>query len=302
MDTKNSIWTTGCIQNSVVHMKRDGLENTLSVIYCQFQILRKLAALGVFFALVLFFLGGCAREPLVSVELLNRAGGACESVNIDFNGKSEELKGNVPNGNSSITGGWPYPMPASVTLRWVTEDQSRYSATLAIPLPPKARARFLDYEFVILPGGRANVAVVAWSNSTDAEVKRQVAVTDDLGRDGGPNYRVAIKNTTGANVHGVDVRFGPYAINAGADLSDTGQNFSIATGLPYPVTSLVSLRWVTSDGHPLAKVVDVANVLPSDLNDKCFWFILEEQGNVEVQIVGWNDLRAGKHPDLCHGF
>jgi hypothetical protein len=252
-----------------------------------------------------FALVGCASEPpLTTVELFNRTGGACKSVKIELNGESKELKGNVPNGNSSETADyWPYPMPTNVTLRWVTEDQSQYSAALTLPKPPAARSEFLDYDFVILPNGRANVIVLASSgDATDAQVEQQIKLENKLCCDGGPNYRVAVKDTSRFIVDGLDVRFGTYAVNAGTHLSNTGQNYSIATGLPYPVTKSVSLHWMTSDGHSWDKVIDLTNVLPSELNDKCFWFILKEQGNVEVKIVGWNDLRAGKYPDLCHGF
>jgi len=58
---------------------------------------RKFGALGVFFASVLFLFGGCASDPLVSVELLN-AQGACPSVYIDLNGKSATTEWKLPNG------------------------------------------------------------------------------------------------------------------------------------------------------------------------------------------------------------
>jgi hypothetical protein len=248
-------------------------------------------------AVIPLWLGGCRRAPLVSVELLNRTGAACLDVTIILNGNSHGLGWCAPNSNSSITGGWPYPMPANAEIRWVTEDNTRYSAKLVLPPASARRADFLDYTFVILPNGRADVAVVAWSDESD-----RVADSDSLSRDGGPNYRGALKNTTGGNVQGVDVRFGPYAVNAGTTLNAAGQNYSIATGLPYPVTRLVSLRWVTSGDQSWAKVVDIGDVLPSDLNGKCFWFILGERGSVRVQIVEWNNLRAGKHPELCRGF
>jgi len=209
---------------------------------------------------------------------------------------------NVPNGNASITGGWPYPMPAEATLRWETESQTQYIAAVTIPSPPNGQARSLKYMFVLLPEGRANVAVAARNSSTDDNVTRSLAVYYALGRDGGPNYRVAVKNTTGMKVHGLDVRFGPYAVNAGTHLRNRGQTHSIATGLPYPVTKSASLRWITKDDKEWAKVVDIEDVLPPDLNDKCLWFILKREGDVEVQIVTWDDLRAGKHPELCHGF
>ncbi len=251
-----------------------------------------------------FSLVRCASEPpLITVGLFNRTGGACQSVKLELNGKSEELSANVPNGHSTMTEDWPYPMPTNVTVRWVTDNQSRYSATLALPKPPSSRAEFLDYDFVILPGGRANVMVLAWSGEpTDAKVEHDITLENKMCCAGGPNYRVAVKNMTGGNVDNLDVRFGSYAVNAGTHVDGSGQNYSIATGLPYPVTNSVSLHWVTKDGHPCAKVVDVSNILPPDLNDKCFWFILKENGEVEAQIVGWNELRAGKYPNLCHGF
>jgi hypothetical protein len=147
------------------------------------------------------------------------------------------------------------------------------------------------------------VIVLAQSgDATDAQVEQQIKLENKLCCDGGPNYRVAIKDMTSFTVDGLDVRFGTYTANAGTHLSGTGQNYSIATGLPYPVTKSASLHWMTSDGHSWDKVIDLTNVLPSELNDKCFWFLLKEQGNVEVKIVGWNDLRAGKYPELCHGF
>ncbi len=173
---------------------------------------------------------------------------------------------------------------------------------MSLPPPPPGRARFLDYEFVLLPGGRANVDVIAWSDSTDSATEKALAVKNDLGRDGGPNYRVAVKNTTGMDVDHLDARFGPYAVNPGTHLSASGQNYSIATGLPYPITDSVSVRWVTKDGHLYTKVAALPHLSPSDFNDKCLWFILRDQGDVAVQVVGWSDLRAGKHPELCRGF
>jgi hypothetical protein len=255
------------------------------------------------FAILVSLVGCTSKSPLITVGLFNRTGGACESVKIELNGKSEELKGNVPNGNSTMTEDWPHPMPTNVTLRWITENQSQYSATLTLPKPSVTRPEFLDYDFVILPDGRANVIVIAWSGEpTDTKVENDIALQNKLCCNGGPNYRVAVKNVTGNKVDGLDIRFGPYAVNAGTYVDGSGQNYSIATGLPYPVTKSASLHWVTSGGHSWDKMVDLVNILPADLNDKCFWFILKENGNAEVQIVGWSDLRAGKYPDLCHGF
>lgn len=263
---------------------------------------KSVAACGLLIAFALL-LAGCAGKPLVSVGLFNRTGGACRSVDIEFNGHLEDLGGNVPNGNSGITGGWPYPMPTNATLRWVTEDQNRYAAALTLPKPSVSRAEFLDYDFVILPDGRAKVIVLPWSGEpTDTKVEHDIVLETKLCCDGGPNYRVAVKNTTGFNVDNLDVRFGPYAVNAGTHLSGTGQNYSIATGLPYPIAKSASLRWTTGDGHSWNKVVDLKNSLPSDPDGKCFWFILREQGNAEAQIVEWSALRAGKYPDLCRGF
>jgi len=284
MDTKNSIWTIHCDQNSVNRMK-------------------SVAVWSISFVLG-FSLAGCASEPpLITVGLFNRTGGACQSVKLELNGKTEELNGNVPNGNSTMTEDWPYPMPTNVMLRWVTENQSLHSATLALPKPSVSRPEFLDYDFVILPDGRANVIVLAGSGEpTENKVEHDIVLENKLCCDGGPNYRVAVKNITGSDVNGLAVRFGNYEVNAGTHVDGTGQNYSIATGLPYPVTKSVSLHWMTSDRHSWDKVVDLTNILPSDLNDKCFWFVLKEQGSAEVKIVGWNDLRAGKYPDLCHGF
>jgi hypothetical protein len=269
--------------------------------------LSKLSALAVSQGLLLLMLAGCTGSPLVTVTLLNRTGGACQSVQIDLNGKSEALAGNVANGNADITGGWPYPMPSKATLRWVTDNATSCSATLNIPAPSPARADFLNYEFVLLPAGRAKVAVVSEKDSSDMDAmgraaERAVAIQNDLGRDGGPNYRVAVKNTTGMDVEDVDVRFGPYTVNAGTQLSATGQNYSIATGLPYPVTSSASLRWITKDGQVHTNACTLRDLLPPDLNGKCLWFLLRDHGDATVQIVAWSDLRAGKHPDLCHGF
>jgi hypothetical protein len=266
------------------------------------QKFAKFAPLGVACALGSLLLTGCGRQPLISVNLLNRTGGACQSASVDFNGKSEDLNANVPNGDASISGGWPYPMPRTATLRWVTEDRTPYSATLTVPPAPPGHADFLDYEFVLLPRGRANVAVLAQSGSTEGEAEQAVAVQNDLGRDGGPSYRVAVKNAALTDLHDVDVRFGQYAVNAGTSFSGSGQNYSIATGLPYPVTTSALVRWTTKDGHAYTNIVSLTNLLPSDLNDKCFWFILREQGDVTAQVVGWSDLRAGKHPELCRGF
>lgn len=267
----------------------------------------KLSALIASQALLLPMLSGCMGQPLITVTLLNRTGGACQSVHIDLNGKSEALAGNVANGNADITGGWPYPMPSKATLRWVTESATSYSATVNIPSPSPARSDLLDYEFVLLPAGRANVAVISEKDASDMDsigraAERAVAIQNDLGRDGGPNYRVAVKNATGMDVEGVDLRFGPYTVNAGTHLSATGQNYSIATGLPYPVTTSASLRWITKDGQAHTNACTLRGVLPPDLNGECLWFLLRERGDATVQVVAWSDLRAGKHPDLCHGF
>ncbi len=247
-------------------------------------------------------LTGCARDPLVGVELLNRTGGACDSAYLELNGDQHLFNANVPNGNFSIGGGFPYPMPATATLRWKTEDKIEHSATIDVPAQPRESARFLDYVFVILPKGRAKAAVLAWNETgSQAETERKVSLRDDLGRDGGPNYRVGVKNTTGVNVSDVDVRFGPYAVNAGIHLSGSGQDYTIAWGLPYPVTKSASVRWVTADGREWTRDVDLSDLLPSALDDKCFWFVLTREGDVTVRVVNWNDLRAGKHPDLCRG-
>jgi hypothetical protein len=245
---------------------------------------------------------GCARHPLVSINLMNRTGGACEKAEIELNGKSYLLSASVPNGNASISGGWPYPMPASAKLRWKAENKMEYSATVDIRSPSHERARLLEYEVVILPEGRSNAAVRGWVEPTGVDAARRVTLRDELGRDGGPNYRVAVKNTAGVDVSDLDVRFGPYAVNAGTHLSGSGHDYSIATGLPYPITNSASVRWFTKDGHAWKRVVDLPRVPASDLNDSCFWFVLSREGDVAVRIVNWNALRAGKHLELCRGF
>jgi hypothetical protein len=281
---KNSTSTISGAQNSVNNMK-------------------SMIAWSIFFVLGISF-ASCASEPLTTVGLFNRTGSACPNVKIELNGKSEELKGNVPNGNSDFTSEeWPYPMPTNITLQWVTENHSNYTATLSLPKPSVRHAEFLDYHFVILPNGHANVIVIAWSGEpTQTKVEHDIVLENKLCCDGSPNYRAAAKNSTGGTIDNLDIRFGSYMVNAGTHIDGTGQNYSIATGLPYPITKSASLHWTTSDGHSWNKIVDLTNVLPSSLDDKCFWFILKEQGNAEVKIVDWNDLRAGKYPDLCHGF
>lgn len=249
---------------------------------------------------VMFLFCGCMGTPLVSVALMNRTGGGCEKVSLDLNGNVTDLSGHVPNGNSSISGGWPYPMPPKATIHWITEDQKSYSATLNLPKLSKT-GEFLDYEFAILPNGLAKVGVFTWTDIIDADIERTIAAKNELGCDGGPNYRVAVKNMTGLVARDVDVRFGSYSVNAGLQLDNIGQNFSIASGLPYPVTKSASLRW-RSDDRAWTNTVDLESLLPSNLNDKCFWFILEKEGNIQTQIVDWNDLRAGKHPELSKGF
>jgi hypothetical protein len=193
-------------------------------------------------------------------------------------------------------------MPKTATLRWVAEDQTSNSVTLALPQTPPGHTGFLDYEFVLLPRGRANVVVLTQNGSGEEEVSKAVAAKDDLGRDGGPNYRVAVKNAAGTDLQDVDVRFGQYTVNAGTSLNDSGQDYSIATGLPYPITQSALVSWTTKDGHAYTNIVSLTNLLPKDFNDKCFWFIVRQQGEVAVQIVAWSELRAGKHPQLCRGF
>jgi hypothetical protein len=255
---------------------------------------------GLFIAALVFV--GCIRsDPYVSIKMMNRTGGACEGVSLELNGSKTDFGLWVPNGNSGISGGWPYPMPPKATIYWITQDQTSHSATLNLPKLPKV-GEFLDYEFVILPCGRAKVLVFTWTDRVDSDIERKIADINELACDGGPNYRIAVKNITGLVVRDVDVRFGTYTVNAGLLLSNTGQNYSIASGLPYPVTQSASLYWKTSDGHNWMKTINLDSILPSNLNDKCFWFILQKGGEVRMQIVDWDDLRAGKHPELSKGF
>jgi hypothetical protein len=200
-----------------------------------------------------------------------------------------------------IGGGWPYPMPPTATLRWVTEDGRSHSATVNIPRPRSTWVDFLQYSFVLLPDGRANAAVFGWSGRiTDGEVDKQVAAENDLGRDGGPEYKVAMKNATSHAIQSTDARFGPYVVTRG-HFSATDQDHFIKHALPYPVTKLAEVRCTLDNGQKYAKIVDLSD-LPSDLNGKCIWFILKPQGDVAARVVSWSDLRAGKHPDLCRGF
>ena len=149
--------------------------------------MKSVAAWSISFALVLL-LAGCASKPLITVKLFNRTGGACQSVSIELNGKSEDLAGNVPNGDSDFTSDyWPNPMPANATLRWVTQDQSRYSITLGLPKSSVSHAEFLDYEFVILPSGRASLILLAWSGEpTETKVEHDIVLENKLCCDGGP--------------------------------------------------------------------------------------------------------------------
>jgi len=260
-----------------------------------------------FFVGIVLFLIGCvngASKPLISVELMNRMGGVCKNVEIELKGKPYELVANVPNGNTSITDdSWPNPMPTNAVLQWTTDNQSNYTAKLLLEKPSVDHPEFLDYYIVMLPNGRANALVNAWSGEpTDAKVNQDIVLEDKLCCDGGPNYRVAVKNLTGGVIDNLNIQFGSNTVNAGTHVDGTGQNYSIATGLPYPATKSTSLHWKTNDGNSWDKIVDLTTNLPSDLNDKCFWFIIGKQENVEVKVVDWKDLRAGKYPDLCHGF
>ncbi len=146
----------------------------------QFTIHSKLTVASMVLIPVVFALIGCGGDPLVSVDLLNRTGGACDSAYIELNGKHHLFNTNVPNDDSSISGGFPYPMPATATLRWKTEDKIEHSATIDIPAQPRERTRYLDYVFVIFPEGRASAAVLAWNEPTEAQVNHDVAVQDDL--------------------------------------------------------------------------------------------------------------------------
>src|SRR5262249_14490629 len=102
-------------------------------------------------------LPGCSRDPLVSVELINRTGGACDRAYGGLKGTTPLFNANVPNGDSSITGGFPYPMPATATLRW-SQNKVEHTATVDVPPQPPQRASSLHYLFVILPDGRAKAA------------------------------------------------------------------------------------------------------------------------------------------------
>ena len=48
---------------------------------------------------------GCGGDPLVSVELWNRTGGACDSTYVELRGTFHLFNTNVPNDDSGITGG-----------------------------------------------------------------------------------------------------------------------------------------------------------------------------------------------------
>lgn len=215
-----------------------------------------------------------------------------------------------------MEGMWPYPMPPKATLSWTTESNA-YSIPLTLPVVTNRHPDFIEYYFVILPNGRAKVAATAWSSSTYAGPEREfrqfpiasqtdvelgIKIENDLCRDGGPDYRVGVKNKTGVKIEDVGVKFGSYTVNGGSMLNNTDEDSNIAVGLPYPVTDSASLHWVTQDGHSWDKVLDMAKILPLNLDRKCFFFVLKENGNAEVQIVDWNDLRAGKHPDLRSGW
>ncbi|GAB5517660.1 MAG: hypothetical protein Rhob2KO_53850 [Rhodopirellula baltica] len=189
-------------------------------------------------------------------------------------------------------------MPSTVTLRWVTEDNAHHAATVNIPALSSDQPTSVRYSFALFPEGRANVAVTDNSMSVD----QCIDIENELGCDGGPNYRVAVKNVTGLDAKKVAVRFGSHLVNAGTHVNSTGQNYSIARGLPYPLTESADIYWTTSDGREWSDEVNLIDLYSTELSDHCLWFILGTNGDVTFQIVLWDDLRAGHHPNLCRGF
>lgn len=272
---------------------------------------------------------GCGRpsQPLVSVGLHQRTGQHCADFSIELNGRKNCVFGGElgVNGNSSVTGGWPYPMPAEVTLQWTTEDNKHHVVKQALPAIPAGRADFLDYEIVLLPEGRANAlahtnvfrpylkrGAPEWEERAKLDDVESTARGEALNRmccDGGPMYWVCVKNLDAKRFAKYAVRFGKHTVAGGKwSVLDPdehhppprrgNQGTCFTSGLPYPITAHADVEWTTADGKAFAKQVDLVAVLPRELDGTCLCFFLDGKGECRLTTIRWKDLQAGKHPEV----
>ena len=247
--------------------------------------------------LLVFLAAGCGHRPYYGLTVLNRTGQRCREIVIEFGGRTEHFPGGL-NGNIGISGGYPNPSPAQAKVRWTTESGDRHEQTVKFKSLKGAALGKVDYVFVIRYDGTAEAAPF-----THAEKMRNLDA--QLACGGGPAYMVGVKNLTSRKLDDVEVRFGEFQVNAGSRVvmgPEYNDGWSITYGLPYPVTDAAQIQWKTADGAPHTAEVALRPGIPDDLNGVCICFLLGDAPSASMRAVPFDELRAGKYPELHPGW
>lgn len=253
---------------------------------------RRLSILLVVLAVV-----GCARRPYYGLEVLNRTGQECREIVIEFGGLLEEFPPHTLNGHVGTSAYFPNPSPSEATIRWTTESGERHVKTLKLKSLKGADLDKVDYVFVIRYDGSADAAPFTHDEKV-AGLDAQFACA------GRPAYMVGIKNLTDAKLTDVVVRFGDFQVNGGGHVEGPKYNdgWSFFGGLPYPVTDSAHIHWKTAGGIDHSCEVALMPELPADLNGVCICFLLGNAQNASMRAVPFEELRAGRYPDLHRGW
>ena len=236
------------------------------------------------FPLVEFVQAEYFPPTLYNLRVVNRTGQECEQVSIDF-GTRKVLFQNEWEKN----GRFPDPAPTEATVHWTTKDGTRHTQAVALKSLRGKELHGVTYYFVLRYDGVVEAA--PWTY-------REGAVKQ--GSSGKPMYCTGIKNLTKGRLADVAVRFGRYQVDDRkyVDVRGVGNDFVFTFALPYPITETAVVQWTTVDGIVHKDETQLRRLVPEDSSGICICFLLGENPPVQVRAVPFDDLRAGKYPEL----